>query len=141
MAIELVPLYTARVQLATSGPHVLEKTPAGTRLIFEVVGGEIEGDRIRATVKGAAGADWFLMGPDGTGTLDVRATVETDDGALIYVHYLGRSTTDADGVSCIYTAPLFETGDDRYRWLNRIQAVAKGSLADNVVSYEAYEVR
>ena len=43
-------------------------------------------------------------------------------------------------------APLFETGDERYRWLNRIQAVAKGfvkpivaSLAGDVEVEEAAE--
>ena len=37
--------------------------------------------------------------------------------------------------------PLFETGDDRYRWLNRVQAVAKGVLDGLALTYEVCEVR
>ena len=41
-----------------------------------------------------------------------------------------------------YVAPRFETGDARYAWLNRIQAVGKGTLNEDLsVDYEWYEVR
>lgn len=62
--------------------------------------------------------------------LDVRYCVETDDGALVYVSYSGRvDLSGGTGAAPIYATPLFETGDPRYKWLNTIQAVAKG-LAD-----------
>lgn len=32
-------------------------------------------------------------------------------------------------------------GDDRYRWLNRVQAVAKGVLNGLTLTYEVCEVR
>ena len=42
----------------------------------------------------------------------------------------------------IYVAPRFETGDERYAWLNRIQAVGKGILNQDLsLEYEWYEVR
>jgi hypothetical protein len=42
----------------------------------------------------------------------------------------------------IYVAPRFETGDERYTWLNRIQAVGKGTLNQDLsLDYEWYEVR
>ena len=41
----------------------------------------------------------------------------------------------------IYVAPLFETGDPRYSWLNSIQAVGKGLLDGNRLSYEWFEAR
>ena len=43
----------------------------------------------------------------------------------------------------IYVAPRFETCDERYLWLNRIQAVGKGTLQEDGLSlyYEWYEVR
>lgn len=59
-------------------------------MIFEVESGRLEGDRIRAKLKGRAAADWLTVGPDGTGALDVRALVETDDGALVFIQYSGR---------------------------------------------------
>jgi len=39
---------------------------------------------------GAAAADWLVIGPEGTGSLDIRATFQTDDGAIVYGHYTGR---------------------------------------------------
>jgi hypothetical protein len=36
---------------------------------------------------------------------------------------------------------LYETGDERYAWLNRIQAVAKGTLDGQTLTYEIAEVR
>ena len=130
------------VHLATmSGPVgkplVLKNGPAGTRAIFEVQeGGRFEGDRIKGSLKPGANGDWLTTGPDGTSTLDVRMVVETDDGALVFIQYHGRVR---DGV--LYSAPRFETGDDRYRWLNSIQAVGKGSSDGGITTYELYEVR
>jgi hypothetical protein len=39
-----------------------------------------------------------------------------------------------------YTAPRFETGDDRYAWLNKIQAVGKGVISAGVLRFELYEL-
>ena len=39
-------------------------------------------------------------------------------------------------------SPRFETGDERYAWLNRIQAVRKGTVNEDLsIDYEWYEVR
>jgi Protein of unknown function (DUF3237) len=74
--------------------------------------------------------------------LDVRFSAETDDGALIYVQYNGRTdVSQGPGTAPIYVAPRFETGDERYAWLNRIQAVGKGALDGNTVTYDWYEIR
>jgi len=41
----------------------------------------------------------------------------------------------------IYAAPLFHTGDERYAWLNRVQAVAKGTFPERgKLVYEIYEL-
>ncbi|APR74847.1 Hypothetical protein A7982_00193 [Minicystis rosea] len=60
---------------------------------------------------------------------------------MIFVQTHGRtdSATFAKGAP-VYLAPRFETGDARYAWLNRIQAVAKGSLAAGEVQFEVYEL-
>jgi Protein of unknown function (DUF3237) len=93
---------------------------------------------------GAAAADWVTVGPDGMGTLDIRETIRTDDGAAIFVQYLGKLDL-SKGMQfpmTVYVAPRFETGDERYAWLNRIQAVGKGTLNEDLsVDYEWYEVR
>lgn len=122
-------------------PLVLTNTPAGTRVIVAVKSFIVEGDRLQAKNKGTSGADWLTIGPDGTGTLDVRATMETDDGALVYVYYQGRRDFSQGMDAPLYTAPKFEAGDERYAWLNKIQAVAKGVLDGSTLTYEIYEVR
>ena len=141
MTLELVPLCTAVVTLAP--PIIIPGTPLGTRLIGEVTALDVQGDRIKAHLKGNAAADWLLAAPDGTlGTVDVRITWETDDGAVIYVRYGGRLDMSVfPGVA--YVAPLFDTGDERYTWLTRIQAVGKGVFSDDMqtLTYEMYEVR
>ena len=71
--------------------HILTGAPFGTRVIVDVIGMRIEGPRLRARMKGTAAADWGSRAADGTVQLDVRATLETDDGALIFVQYNGRA--------------------------------------------------
>ena len=93
MAIELVPLCTLRVQLKP--PIAVGTGCAGTRVIFEVASVQVKGDRLRAEMTGAAAADWQLIGPEGTATLDVRATLRTDDGAIIFMQFNGKSPSDA----------------------------------------------
>src|ERR1700691_5989635 len=88
MAIELVSLCTMRLQ---SKPAVEVGTgPAGTRLIVDCIDVKVEGDRLRGQMEGRTTGDWILIGPEGTGTLDVRETLRTDDDAIIYVQYHGR---------------------------------------------------
>jgi hypothetical protein len=140
MTIELVPLMTATINLRE--PIMLPNTPSGTRIIVEVASASFEGERIKGKQKGVAAADWLTVGPEGTGTLDVRATLETDDGALIYSFYRGRlDVSQPVGSVPIYAAPLYETGDERYAWINKIQAVAKGTTDGQLLEYEIYELK
>jgi Protein of unknown function (DUF3237) len=140
VTIELVPLCTLTITL--KDPMMLPNTPSGTRTIVEVAEAKLEGERLSGTMKGAAAADWATIGPDMTCTLDVRGTFETYDGALVFTHYRGRiDLSKPPGESPVYAAPLFETGDVRYAWLNRIQAVAKGKLDGPTLTYEICEVR
>jgi hypothetical protein len=139
MTVELVPLCTFDAKLLP--PHDLGKTPAGTRMIFDVDTGRIDGDRFSGKVKGQAAADWLTIGPDNIGTIDVRALVETDDGALVFVQYLGRVDLADTGERPLYISPRFETGDDRYRWLNKLVCVGKGKSDGKTIHYDVYEVR
>lgn len=139
MTVELIPLGTADVGL--SEPIMMPGGPSGTRAILELTSAEYRGERLRAKLKGVAAADWAIVSPAGIGLMDVRFTIETDDGALIYVSYGGRVdlSTGLEG-AIVYTAPRFETGDERYAWLNKIQAVAKGVISEGVLRYELYEL-
>ena len=137
--LELVPL--GRMTAVLRAPHVVAGTPAGDRWIFEVERAWFDGDRLRGTVTGRANADWMVVGPDGTGSLDVRALMTSDDGALIFVHYTGRVDVSAGPGAPVYATPRFDTGDERYRWLNPVQAVAKGSFDGTTLTYDVYELR
>lgn len=103
----------------------------------------LEGERLQASQRGTAAADWLTVGANGIGMLDVRYCVETDDGALVYVSYTGRvDLSGGTGAAPVYATPLYETGDPRYTWLNKIQAVAKGLVDESrTLSYEVYELR
>lgn len=137
MPPELIPL--CRVDLELGPPSMIGKGPSGQRMIVEVVAMTLTGDRLNGTLKGRSSADWVTI-VGATATIDVRATIETDDGALVYVQYRGRSDiTNGMGSTPIYVAPVFETGDERYQWLNHIQAVGKGLLSD--LRYDWFEVR
>jgi hypothetical protein len=113
-------------------------------MIAEVVDAVYEGERLRGRMKGAAAADWATLSPEMVITADVRLLLETDDGALVYCWYHGRVDLSGEiGTAPVYAAPLFETGDERYTWLNTIQAVAKGTLSADAtqLDYEICEVR
>lgn len=139
VSLELIPLGTMTAELRT--PVVLRGTPVGDRMIYEVESGQIDGERFRGKLKGQAAADWLVVSPDGTGTLDVRALLETDDGALVFLSYRGKVDLARGQGAPLYATPTFETGDKRYRWLNTVQAVGKGTLTGNTLTYELYELR
>jgi hypothetical protein len=142
MTIELIPLCAATLTMAT--PILIPDTPAGLRVIAEVDAWDVEGDRLRAHLHGRAAADWLSVSAAMIGTIDVRGVLETDDGALIYTWYPGRlDLSGGIGAAPAYAAPLYETGDERYTWINKIQAVAKGTLIDDGARlvYEICEVR
>ena len=86
--------------------------------------------------------------------LDVRATARTDDGHLIYIWYRGimhappeilermiQGERDIDPSEYYFrTTPVFETGSEKYRWLNRIVAVGVGRRTETGVAYTVYEI-
>ena len=131
--------YLGRLRAETGTRTVVENGPQGTRTIVQIVAGRFEGPRVKASVQTPAG-DWITNRADGSYRLDVRLTLKTDDGALILVTYNGIGQTTNAGAS-LRAAPLFETGDSRYSWLTRLQAVAVGERAGTTVSYDIYALK
>ena len=125
----------------------------GTRLIVEVHGGEFEGKKLKGKIRENGCADWLTMTED-YGHLDVRATFETHDGAMIYVEYTGKleltpaiqkalSTGEGEteyGDQYFFTTPRMQTGDPRYAWVNNIICVGQGRLRSGRVEYNVYQV-
>ena len=150
-------LFEARVQLHLP-PLDVGPMSDGQRTIFLVKGGTFSGPLLSGHVVPDAGADWIRIRPDGTGMLDVRFCLETDDNALLYVHWEGRVWTapedaeyafdvakadDPTGAWRYYfrAAPQFETADERYSWLNNIVTVAKSRTGGGGPIHRVYVVR
>src|SRR5690242_1264771 len=131
--------YLGRLRAEIGTRTVLENGPQGTLTIVQITGGRFEGPRVKASVQTPAG-DWITNRPDGSYKLDVRLTLRTDDGALILVTYNGIGQTTNAGAS-LRIAPLFETGDSRYVWLTRLQAVGVGERVGTTVKYDIYALK
>jgi hypothetical protein len=131
--------YLGTLRVETGTRTVVENGPQGTRTIVQVVGGRFEGPRLKASVQIPAG-DWITNRADGSYRLDVRLTLKTDDGALMLVTYNGIGQTTSTGAS-LRMAPLFETGDSRYVWLTRLQAVGVGERVGTAVKYDVYALK
>ena len=79
-AAELVHMATINAQV---GPMIeIGKGHKGTRVTANVSSLTVTSDRLNATLATDDAADWLTVGDDGTGLLDVRFTLETDDEAL-----------------------------------------------------------
>ena len=85
------------------------------------------------------GSEWATIRADGSFKVDVRLLIETEDGAHIGMFY-GGVMTQQEGGPQIRTAPVFETGDERYAWLNTVQAVGIGKPGGLGVIYDVYRV-
>ena len=148
--LRLQPLLKADITLAPA--QELGESPLGRRRIINITGGTFHGERLSGRVL-AGGADWQVIRADGVADLDARYTLETQDGALIYVRNHGYRHGPADVLkklaageevdpSLYYmrTTPLFETGAERYLWLNRLICVATGARRSAAVELDVYEV-
>ena len=116
--------------------------PSGTVITATVTSATFVGPKISASApQGVAAADWPLVRADGTIVLDVRANMRTNDGADIFVTYSGIGVPSEGGGYDIRTAPLFQTGDERYAWLNNVQGVGVGGTIDGGVEYQIYALK
>jgi Protein of unknown function (DUF3237) len=75
-------VFAARVTV--DRPLELGDVGKGGRRIVPITGGEFAGPRLRGKVV-PGGADWQIVRHDGVAELEARYTLQTDDGALIYV--------------------------------------------------------
>ena len=142
-----------KAEITLAPPQELGDTPRGRRRIIGITGGRFSGERLSGRVL-PGGADWQVVRTDGVAELDARYTIETGDGALIYVSNRGvrhgppeviRRLAAGEAVDpALYymrTTPWFETGDARYAWLNRIVCIGTGARRAAAVELEVFEVR
>ena len=130
------PLMT--LQVVVPPPQKLGAVPHGTRVIAPITSGTFEGPRLRGRVL-PGGGDWTLFRSDAVLELDLRITLETDDGALISMTSFGlrhgppevlaalaRGESVDPSTYYFRTAPKFETSAPQYEFLNRLIAIASG---------------
>jgi Protein of unknown function (DUF3237) len=119
------PLMTLR--LSTAPTQDIGTVPHGTRVTFPIIGGSFEGERLRGKVL-PGGDDWTVKRSDGIVELDLRITLQTDDGAMIHMTFEGIRDDAAPGAPYFRTLPRFETADSKYSFLNRMLAVGRGEI-------------
>lgn len=150
----LTLLYRAEIEIGV--PQMLGQTPAGERRIIPITGGRFSGERLSGKIL-PGGADWQLVRQSAPDEIEMRVearfTMETGDGALIYLTNTGIRRASPDQVRRMMAGepvdpagyyfrmtPRFETGATRYGWLNGIIAVATGMRTPDRVIYDVYAV-
>jgi hypothetical protein len=153
-AVSVVPtlqlLYTSKIEIAA--PLDVGETPRGRRRVINITGGTFSGPRLSGRIL-PGGADWQVIRSDGIAELDARYTLETVDGALIYISNWGLRRGPPDVIARLSagdkvdpgeyyfrTTPVFETGAPAYAWMNGIIAIAVGERRADAVIITAYEV-
>jgi hypothetical protein len=144
-------LMTLYVTVAT--PQTIGAVPHGARRTVPLTGGDFEGPRLRGSVLPGGSADWLLLRADGVLEMDLRATLRTDDGALISMKSfglrhgppevlaaIGRGETVDPATYYFRTTPRFQTAHPRYEFLNHLVAVASGDRRAQGPIYIIHEV-
>ena len=145
--------FLCKVEVTLEPIRDLGETPLGRRRIIGITGGTFAGPKLAGRIL-PGGADWQLIRSDGVACLDARYTLETDDGALIYVKNKGYRHGSREAMerlsrgedvdpALIYTrtTPWFETAAPDYAWLNRTICVGRGVRRAAAVELEFYEVK
>jgi len=138
--ITLVPLCAMTLLLGQAVDA--GNTAAGQRMAAEITSATVSG-RLNGGLAGAGSSDWFTVASGGLVLPDVRLAIQTDDGAVVLIRYAGRLLFVPGRESVAFIAPVFETGDPRYQWLNAVQAVGKGIMSADLsrIDYDVHELQ
>jgi hypothetical protein len=142
-----------RLEAELGEPVELGEVSAGRRRIVPQTGGTFSGPELSGRLLPGASADWQLVLPDGTALGDIRYTLETDGGALLYVQSrgvrhgspevlerLGRGEDVDPSEYTFRTSTWIETASRELDWLNKGVFVGVGGRRPGAVIYETYLV-
>src|SRR5450432_693511 len=140
-----------RLEATLAEPLDLGDTAGGRRRIAVQTGGTFTGPGLNGTLLPGASADWQLVLPDGTALGDIRYTLQTDDGDLLYVEsrsirhgpaeVLSRLARGEDVDASEYTfraATRIETTAPEIEWMNKGIFVSVGGRQADRVIYDTY---
>jgi Protein of unknown function (DUF3237) len=146
--LEHIFSYTATLD----APEVVGPVPEGIRANFYWPGGEVSGPKLQGKLR-PVGGDWFTVRTDGVGILDVRATLELNEGVLVYIAFMGVGDLGAEGYErflrgdlpptvALRVAPRLRTAHPDFVWLNRLQCLGIGEFnAENSrLGFDVYAV-
>ena len=142
-----------RLEAALGEPVDVGDVSPGRRRIVPLTGGTFWGPELNGKLLPGASADWQIVLGDGTALGDIRYTLQTDGGALLYVRSrgvrhgspevlerLGRGE-DVDASEYTFrTSTRIETASRELDWLNRGVFVGVGGRQPGGVIYETYLV-
>lgn len=133
-------------------PEVIGDTPDGLRINYFLDGGGVTGPDLQAHFL-PRGTDYLTIRRDGVAILQVRATMKTNDGALITEENTGFLDMGQGGYeralrgefpdyAALQVAPKFMTAHANYLWMNRHEFIGVGrvSTVDDLVEYDLYVV-
>jgi hypothetical protein len=142
-----------RLEATLAEPLDLGDTSQGRRRIVPLTGGTFSGPEINGKLLAGASADWQIVLPDGTALGDIRYTLQTDRGDLLYVQsrsvrhgsaeVLARLAhgEDVDASECTFrTSTQIETAAPALDWLNQGIFISVGGRQAAGVIYETYLV-
>jgi hypothetical protein len=143
------PIFTIHAELGEI--RHFGQTPYGERRVIDILGGRIEGPRLKGRI--LPGADWQIVRPDGVTDLQARYAIETDRGTRILVTSDGLRHGPPEVIAALArgdqvdparyyfrTLMRFETADPTLAWLNRILALGTGAREKLAVRLDVYEV-
>jgi muconolactone delta-isomerase len=142
-----------RLQAALGQPLDFGETPQGHRRIVPQTSGTFIGPKMAGKLVPGASADWQIVRPDGTALADLRYTLQTDDGAMLYVRSQGVRTGSPEVLARLgrgepvdaseytfRTATQIETAVAELDWLNKGVFISVGGRQPAGVIYETYLV-
>jgi len=145
--------FTYRLHATLGQPLELGERAQGHRRIVALTGGTFTGPELNGTLIPGASADWQIVLGDGTALGDIRYTLQTDGGDLLYVRSrsvrhgpadvlarLGRREEVDAGLYTFRAATQIETAAPDLDWLNKGIFVSVGGRKSGGVTYETYLV-
>jgi uncharacterized protein DUF3237 len=142
-----------RLEATVGEPLELGEIEAGRRRIVPLTGGAFAGPELKGKLLPGSSADWQIVLPDGTALGDIRYTLQTDDGDLLYVQSRGVRHGSAEVLARLArgeavdpsqytfrTSSQIETGAPELDWLNKGVFISVGARQPDRVIYETYLV-